>query len=161
MKQAIDDDRAKKCVAKSTKSTAQMNKAERLLHNAQLGGRDGGHDRGRGRGRGGGRGRGRGGYQGGHSETFVKLEVWKQLTPQVQSIIRNSTARKTSEGYCQMNATQMTYGAIQLPDALWAQLLPGAQSAIATHNKTLGGASTQTNMHTQMYSAAQMNQMSN
>jgi hypothetical protein len=28
VKQAIDDDRAKKCVAKGTKATAQMNKAE-------------------------------------------------------------------------------------------------------------------------------------
>jgi len=49
-----------------------------------------------------------------------------------------------------MNATQMTYGAIQLPDALWAQLPPGSQSAITTHNNTLGGASTQANMHTQL-----------
>ena len=42
-------------------------------------------------GRGQSRGHGHGGYQGGHSETFVNLEVWKvwkQLTQQIQAIIK-------------------------------------------------------------------------
>ena len=60
-----------------------------------------------------------------------------------------------------MNATQLANGVIQLPDALWAQLPPGAQNAITTHNNTVGGASTQANMHTLMCITAQMNRMSN
>ena len=55
----------------------------------------------------------------------------------------------------------MTYGAIQLPSALWESLSPGAQSAITLHNNTLnlGAITPQANNAAQ--AAHMMNQMSN
>jgi hypothetical protein len=53
---------------------------------------------------------------------------------------------------------------IQLTDAIWSSLPPGAQNAIKAHNNTMApvdGTTTQANMHTQMYTAAQFAQMSN
>jgi hypothetical protein len=169
MRAAIDDDRAKKRVSKGTKTTSQLNRAERKANSATT---DGGRGRGRGRsgGRGRGRdGRGRGSGRGGRdsTKTYVEMPIWKQLTPEVQAIIRNSTGRKTSEQHRLINATQMAYGAVLLPEALWSQLPPGAQTAITTHNNTLnpGSSTTQVHSHTQYpQNAAQvahmMNQMS-
>ena len=65
-----------------------------------------------------------------------------------------------------INATQMAFGAMQLPDAIWSQLPPGAQSAITAHNGLQGsGTNTQARtMQTQMHNPAQaahmLNQMS-
>ena len=97
MRAAIDDDRSKNRVSKGTKTQSQLNKTQRQANSTTT---DGG--RGRGRGRGGGRGRGRDGQgrgsgrggrvgtQGDAAKTFVELSIWKQLTPEVQAIIRNS-----------------------------------------------------------------------
>jgi hypothetical protein len=62
----------------------------------------------------------------------------------VQTIITNSTVHKTSH---LMNATLMTFGAVKLPDALWPQLPPRAQSAIDAHNNSLTSVHTQTQMN--------------
>ena len=154
MRQAIDDDRAKKHTSKGTKTNAQLNKAERLANSAhQDGGGRGGRHGGRGRGDRGGRGgrQGRGGRHGRggneNTKTFVEHEIWKQLPPEAQAIIRNSTARKTSAQMLRMNATQLTYGAVNLPQALWSQLPPAAQAAITSHNASLTVPSTQVHQH--------------
>jgi hypothetical protein len=166
MKAAIDDDRAKKRTSRSTKTKAQINKAERKANSATQGhgGRGGGRGGGR-NGRGGRGGRGGRSGDGGqiHSSNFVPWETWKTLTQEAQDIIKNANnTKRTAAQHITINATQMSYGAIQLPDALWSQLPPGAQTAITTHNNTLSSghrANTQASMHTQMHSATQIAQM--
>ena len=158
MKAAIDDDRSKKRTAKGTTTKSHLNKAERTANSATQG-RGGG----RGRGQDGGRGKGRGGRGGRGGDTGppkVPYDTWIKLTPEVQKIITSgqSDAKRTNAQHRKIHATQMAYGAIQLPDALWSQLPPGAQTAITTHNNTLSsgrGATTQANMHTQMHNATQ------
>ena len=149
MRQAIDDDRSKNRVTKGSKTTTSINKAKREANSAE---RDGGRGRVRGRGRGrDGRGRGRNGRGGrGASSTRVPYEIWKDLSKEAQAIILATQQRKTPAEQRTMYATQLTYGPVQLPAAVWSQLPPGAQEAITAHNTTVtSGRSTQANTHMQ------------
>jgi hypothetical protein len=97
MRQAIDDDRSKNRITRTTETTTAINKATRAANQAESGrgcGRDGrGRDRGRGRD---GRGRGRGGRGGrGESSARVPYEIWKELSVEAKAIIQGSQQRKT------------------------------------------------------------------
>ena len=127
IKQVIDEGNAKKHASKGIMKQAWLNKAERKANSTT---HDGGHgqDRGRtdgcgsqrdSRGKDPGHGPRCGGNQSSSAKTFVNRLIWKQLTPEVQTIIRNRAARKTNTEHHQINATQRAHGAILLPNTLW------------------------------------------
>ena len=97
------------------------------------------------------------------AKTYVENPIWIQLSQEAKDIIMNSQGRKTAEQYCKINATQMTYGTVVTPKALWLKLPTGAPTAFTNHNKTItpGSQTSQANTHTQVLNAAQVVQMMN